>query len=285
MEEAILVRNETQRLLARGGFNIRKWANNSADVMETILNDLRAPSNSVLISDHETAILQSSETLGVAWSPDKDCFSFVYPTPEKITYTKRGVLSLMSKLFDPRGQLAPVTVRARVLFQETCLSGIDWDEEITGALQRQWRRWFEEFANPKTIQVEHPFKDLGVQSYPTLHTFTDASEYAYAAVSCVRHESPDGTAKVTLAMAKARPAPMKNKSIPMLELQGAVLGTRLAAEVSSALDIPECDQYFWTDSMNVLCWVRSNSRVSSKSTWATGSFKYRSCLRALSGTL
>ena len=82
----------------------------------------------------------------------------------------------------------------------------------------------------------------------------------YAAATYARQERHDGTARVTLVMAKARPAPIRKRSIPMLELQGAVLGVRLASEVGSALSIPKSDRRFWTDSMNVLHWVRSTSR-------------------------
>ena len=66
--------------------------------------------------------------------------------------------------------------------------------------------------------------------------------------------------RVTLAMARARPSPIKRRSIPMLELQGAVLGVRLVQTVASALSVDSTNCHFWTDSMNVLYWVRSPSR-------------------------
>ena len=94
----------------------------------------------------------------------------------------------------------------------------------------------------------------------TVHVFTDASQEAYAAAAYVRVESNGGPAKVTLAMSKARPAPVKRRSIPMLELQAAVLGSRLGQFVSDALNLPPESVTYWTDSMNVLYWVRSVSR-------------------------
>ena len=69
-----------------------------------------------------------------------------------------------------------------------------------------------------------------------------------------------GAVRVSLAMAKARPSPIRKMSIPKLELKGAVLGTCLAKEVNDALGLPAGDTVYWTDSMNVLFWVRSHSR-------------------------
>ena len=88
----------------------------------------------------------------------------------------------------------------------------------------------------------------------------DASSSAYTAATYVRQEQRDGTAKVTLATSKARPAPIKRKTIPMSELQVGVLRARLSTSVSPDLDISSERQHFWTDSMNVLYWVMSPSR-------------------------
>ena len=79
-------------------------------------------------------------------------------------------------------------------------------------------------------------------------------------MSYFRVVQPDGSVKVSFYMAKARPSPIKRRSIPMLELQAAVLGARLGTFVAEALKVPMSQRFFWTDSMNVLYWVRSPSR-------------------------
>lgn len=60
-----------------------------------------------------------------------------------------------------------------------------------------------------------------------LHRFSDASQLAYAACVYARVESDDGSVVVTLLTAKSKMAPIKHQSIPRLELNGAVLLTRL----------------------------------------------------------
>ncbi|GFV57548.1 uncharacterized protein TNCV_4399041 [Trichonephila clavipes] len=56
--------------------------------------------------------------------------------------------------------------------------------------------------------------------------------------------------------AKARVAPLKDISIPRLELLACVLGTRLAASVKNDLNLPDVRIYYLTDSMTALAWIQ-----------------------------
>lgn len=49
-------------------------------------------------------------------------------------------------------------------------------------------------------------------------------------------------------------------SIPRLELMSAVLGLRWAKIIREELSIPVSSKIFWTDSKNVIHWVRSDAR-------------------------
>ena len=72
----------------------------------------------------------------------------------------------------------------------------------------------------------------------TIHTFSDASEKAYAAASYVIHEYEDGMVSTRLVAAKSRLAPLNAMSIPRLELMGALTGLRLTLKICAALEIP-----------------------------------------------
>ncbi|KAA5603019.1 hypothetical protein F3H15_35455, partial [Pseudomonas aeruginosa] len=63
-----------------------------------------------------------------------------------------------------------------------------------------------------------------------------------------------------LVLAKARVAPLKLTSIPRLELQAAVMGSRMAAAVTEEHDRKPDARVFWTDSATVLTWLRTGSR-------------------------
>jgi len=55
--------------------------------------------------------------------------------------------------------------------------------------------------------------------------------------------------------------PLESISIPRLELMAALLALRLGTSVVKALDIELLKVTFWSDSMNVLCWIRNLSRA------------------------
>lgn len=88
----------------------------------------------------------------------------------------------------------------------------------------------------------------------------DASESAYAAAAYWRAETEDGRIHTSLVLAKAKVAPLKITSIPRLELQGAVMGSRIAASVIEEHDRKPDEKFFWTDSRTVLTWVKNGAR-------------------------
>ena len=54
-------------------------------------------------------------------------------------------------------------------------------------------------------------------------------------------------------------APLKVISVPRLELKGAVIGLRLSRFVGQSLQIPVNKHIFWSDSQNVIYWIRNES--------------------------
>jgi hypothetical protein len=53
--------------------------------------------------------------------------SFTAPVVDN-PFTRRGLLSAVSSIFDPIGFLSPFTVSGRMLLRKACPEGIDWDE-------------------------------------------------------------------------------------------------------------------------------------------------------------
>ena len=70
-----------------------------------------------------------------------------------------------------------------------------------------------------------------------LHVFSDASEKAHAAVVYLRTEDADQIIRVSLLAAKTRVAPVKQLSMPRLELCAAQLGATLLNTMRHILDI------------------------------------------------
>ncbi len=76
-----------------------------------------------------------------------------------------------------------------------------------------------------------------------------------AAIYC-RITLDDGTVKKVLVIARAKVCPVKWKSIPKLELEAAVIMTKLLVYAAQALSIPVTRIQPWTDSEIVLTWLQ-----------------------------
>ena len=94
-----------------------------------------------------------------------------------------------------------------------------------------------------------------------LHVFGDASAEAFAAVAYLRQPATEGDKRSQPAfiIGKARVAPMKLQSIPKLELQAALLASRLKRFVEDSVTIPFDKVGLWTDSTTVCQWIRSSA--------------------------
>ena len=253
-QEAQVLQRELSDLLRKGGFSLRKWSSNEPLVLKDIPYEDKLASLQI-----EHGNLPAQKTLGVLWKAEEDVFTFQVEIPEtKGNLTKRNVLSAIATLFDPLQFLAPFTLRVKVLMQEIWMAGIGWDDALPSQLQTKWLQWkaelpeLSQFTIPRCLRKPNP-KEID------LHVFSDASEKAYATVAyLVCHYPSEILPTSCLIAAKSRVAPVKAITIPRLELMGAFLSTRVAKAIVQVLSVATTT--FWTDSTNVLFWVRNQSR-------------------------
>ena len=93
--------------------------------------------------------------------------------------TKRAVLSVISKVFDPLGLISPVTMRAKILFQDIWRLGLSWDETLPTDLLFQFQKGVQDINVLNSWQVPRCyFPDLSWKKLSNieLHAFGDASE-------------------------------------------------------------------------------------------------------------
>ena len=87
--------------------------------------------------------------LGLQWGSNADTISFPLKKVVSETkalhgqLTKRSVLSIAAKVFDPLGLLEPFTVKAKMMLQELWKQKVSWDSQLPGELKAQWWTWFE----------------------------------------------------------------------------------------------------------------------------------------------
>ena len=208
--------------------------------------------------------LPTVKTLGITWLPEQDVFTFkANPPEENFQLTKRNFLKRIATLFDPVGFLAPFIIRAKVMMQEMWVAGLEWDELCPRELVHKSQEWFCELKDLPTIKVPRCLRFVPEQVVlsETLHTFVDASQDAYGAVVYLKVSYESGSVSSRLVAAKTRVAPLTATSIPRLELMAAILGLRFTESVSRIYSGGLAQAVFWSDSMNVLWWIRGRSRI------------------------
>lgn len=132
--------------------------------------------------------------------------------------------------FDPLGLLGFLLVHGKILLQDIWRAGTQWDEEVEEEHWNRWRDWTSLLRQVSDIRIPRCYFPEATELHYKrlqLHVFVDASEAAYAAVAYFRIADPNGIVRCVLVSTKTKVAPLKPLSIPRLELQAAVLGTRL----------------------------------------------------------
>ncbi|XP_073944739.1 uncharacterized protein [Choristoneura fumiferana] len=172
------------------------------------------------------------------------------------TPTKREALSAVMSVYDPLGLLSPYTITAKVTLQQSWRKQAPWDEPLDledGGIFIEWARGLAAVA---ALQLERCYA-VGRHE---LHAFTDASESAYATAIYLRTTDASGTVTVALVAGKAKVAPLRQQSIPRMELQAALIGARLAATIIAEQRLTIERVVFWTDSRTVLAWIRNDAK-------------------------
>ena len=175
--------------------------------------------------------------------------------------TKRGLISVMSSVFDPCGYLSPFVIRAKLLAQELWKRGIGWDQQLPVEIVKQWQSWLDELDGLAVFQLprHHP-KYSPTDSKGEIHVFSDAPELAFAAVAYLRYRTEDDEIVCTFLASKWRIAPLKILSIPRLELQGALLAARLGKTLEDELKLDIKKRVHWTDSEIVLKYLQNGAK-------------------------
>lgn len=240
-------------LLKLAGYDLVKWLSSDREVLQAIPSEARVDSSLDLTKDK----LPTVGTLGMIWNSELDVIQFKIDN-QRPTKTKRDILREFSSLYDPHGFCAVVTVFARMLMQETWRSKLHWDEPLPESLQRSWAKWYGQLHALERLQVTRCLIPNAVQE-TSFHVFCDASEKAYGAVVYCRNAYSSGEVDVRFVLAKARVAPVKPTTITKLELQAAVVGSRLASAVVKELSVPIDSFTFWSDSKTALDWIKAEN--------------------------
>ena len=247
-QEAIDLIAGIKDLCNKGGFHLKDWVSNSKDVMESIPEQDRAQVYEQNLDIHS----EVNRALGIVWSVINDTFEFKVNIDEAVI-NRRGILRIVSSLYDPLGLVAVFTLPVKVILRRLCQLKLGWDDDIPEKEKKEFMRWLESISLLQNIKVPRCIKKLSpYNAKAQLHCFADASENGYGVAIYVRFEYSDNSIHCSLLIGKSRVAPLKKITIPKLELTAATLAARMAYTVLKELDIQIESKYFWTDSTAVL---------------------------------
>jgi hypothetical protein len=216
-------------------------------------------SNCKELFDKEINVQDATRVLGIRWNSVDDVFYFEgFDLSSIPVISKRQVLSMLARIFDPLGLLTPVVMTGKILFQQLWRLGVNWDDEIPSEEKKKFLQWIRGFEKVRDWSVPRKYFRNGWENNKDdleVHVFSDASEAAYGAVAYMVQRRTEKR-EPNLIMSRARVAPLKKVTLPRLELLGCLLASRLLKFVMNTLHIPNASYHCWSDSQVALGWIK-----------------------------
>jgi len=248
-DAAVKLQSALITVLGRAGLELKKWSSNIQSILNNVSPEDRV--SGALPFDEGDGV----KVLGLRWCPSDDSFGYEF-LDEKIVATKRGMLSLIARIFDPLGLLSPVVFFAKHLMKLVWKANVSWDEPLPISVNEVWQQFVSELPLLKKVCIPR-FVNTRSGIRVILCGFCDASERGYAAVVYIRSEDSSGTPFVSLLGSKTKLAPMAASTIPRLELCGAVLLAKWMSRIKGTLsaEVEVVETHAWSDSTIVLNWL------------------------------
>ena len=187
-EEAFELYTQAKHIFRQGGFNLRNFQTNSVELQRRI--DIAERTPGAPPSTQSMPAAWEVKVLGVTWNLFSDtlvfCLSDVASATDDLQPTKRGMVSLIDKFYDPFGFLAPATIKFKIVLQQLCQMKIGWDCDLPEELVKEWRVLLADTKEAGPISVLQCYvQQIALATY-VLCGFCDASTHAYAAVIYLR---------------------------------------------------------------------------------------------------
>ena len=227
--EVIELYKISKQIMKDGGFNLRKWLSNSKEVMSEIntreVKEESKPPVYMSITEDDQSFAKTSlkqteavdnegtKVLGLIWDTEADTFIFNFENltakTREAPATKRTILGMIAKIYDPLGWITPITSPLRIFLQKLFQANIQWDETISDDLAKEWNSLLSRIERTqKLIIPRYYFRNVTAKPLEIeLFGFCDSSELSYAAVVYAKIKV-NGQARTSLVMSKSRVAPL-----------------------------------------------------------------------------
>ncbi|GBM46109.1 hypothetical protein AVEN_236126-1 [Araneus ventricosus] len=180
-EEAQSLIIEFQNLMKSGAFLLRKWSSSHESILQELDRSLVASKSIHSLGDEES----KQRVLGMFWNLLSDSIQIRVVNAE-IVNTKRKLLSIIAKTFDPLGLFSPSTIILKMMLQDLWKSKASWDDPVPPTIRDTWSKFRLEISHLNAISIPR-FLGVDKESSIQLHGFCDASTKAFAAVVYIKN--------------------------------------------------------------------------------------------------
>ena len=169
-EQALEEKQNINTILQSGKFAVKGWHSNFSQVDE-----------------FPEAI--ETEILGHRWNKSTDNFRPNFVETVEKTITKRSILSTVSKLWDPTGIFAPLTLQVRLLLQSLWQLRVSWDEQLPDSVCITFMKAMKAIMDLQEYRIPRRLLSDFHKNPVELHGFCDGGELAYGAVIWLRYQT------------------------------------------------------------------------------------------------
>ncbi|GFS58322.1 integrase catalytic domain-containing protein [Trichonephila clavipes] len=168
-EELESFQRDSTELLALGKFDLYGWRHSDIE------------SNFDFQDNQQKSDPEEILVLRLMWNVKEDTFSISYRETESKEVTKRRILSLAHRYFDPIGFTCPITLVTELLIEECWKIETSWNSKLQIDIERKFERWKNQLTEIQDLKIPWrlsslDFKDMNL----SLQVFCDASKSSYA---------------------------------------------------------------------------------------------------------
>ena len=97
--------------------------------------------------------LPVERALGIQWGVQSDTFQFKIVVKDRPP-TRRGIISVISSIYDPLGFVAPLILPAKIILRDLCRKRLDWDDRISSEDLTRLEDWLQELPKLEQFTVK-----------------------------------------------------------------------------------------------------------------------------------
>ena len=154
LEDAEVIASESINLFKSRGFQLVKWSANKA--AKSVIAELDEGNLAPVIRTIDLTKddpLPNFKAVGCIWDAEHDSLRMQLHLDQPDVYTRRTMLSQISRQYDPLGYLAPLVLKGRLILQQMAIDEFSWDEVVDPRDKKAWGLLFSCMAS-RAVHVE-----------------------------------------------------------------------------------------------------------------------------------